>query len=228
MSGLLSGRLVAGAVAAVLATAGAGTAQGTGGVTGVVSAAPVKLAPIRVTIDPRVCGDELPDESILVGATGALANAVVTLVGVTARPNAGDITIVNEGCRFVPRVQVVRPKALVHATSSDPMLHTTQALTPSGETLFNLALPVPGINIARPLNDPGVVHVACNIHQWMRGWVIVTDDEAAVTGPDGRFTLPNVPPGTYELRVWHEALEAAPRKVTVVAGKPIDVVVQMK
>ena len=33
------------------------------------------------------------------------------------------------------------------------------------------------------------------------------------------MTLGSIPPGTYELRVWHEALKAAPQKVTVTAGK---------
>jgi hypothetical protein len=62
----------------------------------------------------------------------------------------------------------------------------------------------------------------------MRGWIVVTDDVAAVTGPDGRFTLSDVPPGTYQLRVWHEALKAADRTVTVVAGKPVTVDFELK
>ena len=53
--------------------------------------------------------------------------------------------------------------------------------------------------------------------------MIVTDDAGAVSGADGRFTIDNVPPGTYELRVWHEALKGAPQKITVVAGKPTDI-----
>jgi hypothetical protein len=37
-----------------------------------------------------------------------------------------------------------------------------------------------------------------------------------------------VPPGTYELRVWHEALKGAPQKVTVSPGKPADVTFHLK
>ena len=62
----------------------------------------------------------------------------------------------------------------------------------------------------------------------MRGWILVTDDVAAVTGPDGRFMLPDVPAGTYQLRVWHEVLKAADRTVTVIAGKPVTINVEMK
>ena len=35
-------------------------------------------------------------------------------------------------------------------------------------------------------------------------------------------------PGTYELRVWHEALKGAPQKITVVSGKPTEINFQLK
>jgi hypothetical protein len=37
-----------------------------------------------------------------------------------------------------------------------------------------------------------------------------------------------VPPGTYELRVWHEALKGAPQKIAVAAGKPTDVKFELR
>ncbi len=228
MTGQHLQRIGACAFAALWLSATGAAAQGTGSITGAISATAKKLPAIRVTIDPKVCGNEMPDESILVDAQGHLANAVVTLTGVKAKGPAAEGLVSNEGCRFAPRVQVMRPNASLHTVSKDPMLHTTQAQLADGTTLFNLAIPAPGINLARPIGKAGVVRINCNIHQWMRGWVIVTDDVAAVTGPDGRFSLPNVPPGTYELQVWHEALKTAPQKVTVVAGKATDVSVQMK
>ena len=50
----------------------------------------------------------------------------------------------------------------------------------------------------------------------------------AISGADGRFTIDNVPPGTYELRVWHETLKGAPQKVTVSAGAPAEISFQLK
>ena len=35
--------------------------------------------------------------------------------------------------------------------------------------------------------------------------------------------LHDVPPGTYELRIWHEALSAAAKKVTVAPGQTANV-----
>ena len=46
---------------------------------------------LRVTFDQKVCGAELPDQSVVVDGGGRLANAVVTLVGVKARAPAREI-----------------------------------------------------------------------------------------------------------------------------------------
>ena len=219
------GRLLALGILGTLA--GASLAHAQGSITGTVTT-PVKgVAPVRVTIDQKVCGDQLPDEAIIVDAQGRLANAVVILSGVK-RGAAADATVMNEKCRFAPRVQLIAPKASVTTTSRDAVLHTTNAQLENGRSLFNVALPIPGITITKAINSSGNVRLSCNTHPWMRGWMVVTSEAAAISGADGRFTIDNVPPGTYELRVWHEALKGAPQKVTVSAGKPTDVSIQLK
>ena len=63
------------------------------------------------------------------------------------------------------------------------MLHTTNAQLENGRTLFNVALPMPGINITKPIGAAGTVRLSCNTHPWMRGWMMVTDEAAAVAAP---------------------------------------------
>jgi carboxypeptidase family protein len=199
----------------------------TGSITGTITTAAKGAAPVRVTIDQRVCGNELPDDAIVVDAQGHLANAVVILTGLK-RAAAAEAVVTNEKCRFGPRVQIVGPNRSVRTTSKDPVLHTTQAQQADGRTIFNVALPMPGINIAKPIGPGGIVRLNCNIHPWMRGWIVVTDEAAAVSGSDGRFTIGDVPPGTYEARVWHESLKAAPQKITVVSGKATAINFQLR
>jgi hypothetical protein len=221
------GRLLALGILGTLACAQIAAAQ-TGSVTGTITTtAKGATVPIRITIDQKICGNELPDEAIVVSPQGQLANAVVTLTGVKQAP-ATDAVVMNEKCRFAPRVQIVRPNASIKTTSKDPVLHTTQAQLENGRTIFNVAIPVPGITISKPIGGAGVVKLNCNTHPWMRGWMVVTDDAAAISGADGRFSINNVPPGTYELRVWHESLKGAAQKITVVAGKPIEINFQLK
>ena len=203
-------------------------AQGTGSITGTISTTAKALRPVRVTIDQKVCGTELPDDAIIVDPQGHLANAVVVLTGVKARSAAAEAVVTNDQCRFAPRVQVARPNATIRTTSKDTLLHTTHAQSETGDTMFNVALPFPGINITKPIGAAGIVHLICNIHPWMRGWVMVTDEMAAVSSANGRFTHTDVPPGSYELHIWHETLTSAPQRVTVAAGRVTDVAIAMK
>ena len=224
---LRHGALAAGLFVAMVAP-GPLDAQGPGTIAGTITTAAGTLAPLRVTFDQKVCGNELPDDAIVRGRSGGLANAVITLVGVKAKGATAAPAILNEKCRFVPRVQVARPQATITTTSSDAVLHTTNAQRADGKTLFNIALPVPGMKISKPAGDAGVLRISCNTHPWMHGWLLVTDDTSVVTPADGTFALRNVPAGTYELRVWHEALKGAPRTVTVAAGQTAVVNFELK
>jgi hypothetical protein len=219
------GRILTLGILGTLACAQIAAAQGS--IVGTITTGAKGAAPVRVTIDQKICGSELPDEAIVVDAQGHLANAVVILTGVK-RPAPADTVLMNEKCRFSPRVQLARPNAAVRTTSKDAVLHTTQAQLENGRTLFNVALPVPGINVSKPIGAAGTVRLNCNTHPWMRGWVIVTDEAAAISGADGKFTIDNVPPGSYELRVWHESLKGAPQKITVTGGNATTANFQLK
>jgi len=193
-------------------------AQGSGSIAGTVTTTASGPKAVRVTIDQKVCGNEIADESLVVNGSGGVANAVMTLSGVKAATPAAS-GVMNEKCRFSPRVQVVRPNAMITTSSADPILHTTNAQIDGGKVLFNVAVPVPGLRINKPVAGTGLVRLTCNTHPWMRGFIVVTDEMAAISGGDGTFTMKDVPVGTYELRVWHETLKGAPQRVTVVAGK---------
>jgi Carboxypeptidase regulatory-like domain len=220
------GRILALGILGTFACAQVVSAQ-TGTVSGTITTSAKGAAPVRVTIDQKVCGNELPDEAIVVDAQGRLANAVVILTGIK-RAATVEAVVTNEKCRFGPRVQLARPNASIRTTSKDPILHTTQAQREDGRSIFNVALPMPGLNITKPIGGAGTVRLSCNTHPWMRGWMIVTDEAAAISGADGTFTIDNVPAGTYELRVWHEALKGAPQKITVMAGKPTEASFQLR
>ena len=52
-------------------------------------------------------------------------------------------------------------------------------------------------------DKPGVVVLGCNIHDWMLGYVYITDDPFfAVSDDAGRLAL-DLPPGRYTASLWH-------------------------
>jgi len=207
-------------VAGIAAIAPVAARRAGGTIVGVVTTKATALAPIRVTIDPNVCGDSLPDEAIAIDSSGHVANAVFVVPGVKAPAPAAETAVTNEKCRFVPRVSILKPGGTVKMMSKDPMIHTMHAATADARALFNLSLPLPNITLSRPIDKPGVVTLTCSTHTWMRGYLNVTDELAAMSGSDGKFRLDGVPAGTHELRVWHEALKtSAPVKVTVRDGE---------
>lgn len=193
-------------------------APAAGVIVGVVTTTVAAPEPIRVTIDPEVCGQTLPDESIVRDAAGHVANVVVTLAGVK-RPGPEKILVANERCRFTPRVSLLRPKGSIEMTSRDPVLHTMHAAPVNERVLFNVSLPVPNIKLSRPVDRPGVVLLTCSTHTWMRGSVHVIEEASAVSQLDGTFRIDDVPPGSHQLRIWHETLKAAPLSVTVKDGE---------
>ena len=199
-----------------------------GRITGTITTTAAQPRAIRVGFDQQVCGALQPNEAILVGPRGALANAVVTVRGFKARTPVREVRVVNERCAFVPRVQVVAPGGTMATSSRDPVLHTTVLQTPDGRQMLNLALPSPAVELRRPLTATGTLRVGCSTHQWMRGWIVVTDELSVVTGTDGTFTLPDLPPGRYEVAVWHEQLRAASQTVTITAGQSVPLTFAMQ
>lgn len=173
--------------------------------------------PVTVKSDIATCGAAKEVHKILVEPDGGVANAVVQLIGIPgAAPKSGG-ALDQVRCEFVPHVQAVGAGSVLTITSSDPVLHNAHGFYEDGSTAFNVAVPIAGMEIPVTMKQPGVLKLRCDAgHTWMSAYVLVMDHPFyAVTAADGRFEISGVPPGTYELEVWHEWLGRQRQQVVV-------------
>jgi plastocyanin len=143
------------------------------------------------------------------------------------RPDTAVIDQVDK--TFVPHVLAIRAGTPVLFPNQDDIRHHVYSFSEAK----TFELPLYKGTPAKPVDfdKPGVVVLGCNIHDFMRGYVYVTDSPYfAVTGEDGVATLAGLPDGAYQVTVWHPREKgdgAAPRRVEVAGGGTVELAVEV-
>jgi plastocyanin len=103
---------------------------------------------------------------------------------------------------FVPHVLPVLKGTTVAYPNSDEIRHNVFS---PGPPRFDLGTYPQKSTKYHQFDNPGVWTMLCNVHAEMSAYVIVTETPYfATTAKDGKFTLKDVPPGKYTLKIWHE------------------------
>ena len=170
--------------------------------------------PLVIERDAEICGNHnLTDESLLVNEKNrGVRNVVIWLDSRSSVPIhpqlaalPAPVKLDNRGCRFEPRVSVLRTGGVLQLVNSDPVAHNA-AVYLKRSTPFNDVIPQ-GMPLERTLKKAEQLpaRVDCSIHPWMKAWLLVLDHPyAAVSDADGRFELPRLPAGEWTFRVWQE------------------------
>jgi len=201
-------------VAALCGTASAGTIKGSVRYGG----AAVERKKIAVTIDQYLCGKEKVAGDLLLSPNNGIQNAVVSLQGLPAGAkwpaNLTPVKMDQSKCEFIPRVVIVPVGGTVEFLNSDRLMHNVRSGGKENPP-FNRAQPH-ARTIAIGFKHPEVMRVDCDLHSWMRGWVVVAEHPFyTVTNDAGEFVLEKVPTGKYTLQVWQESLGTMTQEVTV-------------
>jgi plastocyanin len=109
---------------------------------------------------------------------------------------------------FVPHVKPVLVGSSVYFPNKDNIRHQVYSFSPTK----TFELPLYAGTPAKPIvfDKPGVVVLGCNIHDWMIGYIYVSESPYfAKTGPDGSAQLKDLPPRHYTVRVWHPQLQGS-------------------
>ena len=145
------------------------------------------------------------------------SNVLVPQAVVFARPTGGAMpksapqpAIMDQiNKEFVPFVVPVQVGAAVTFPNRDNIRHHVYSFSPAKPFELKLYSGVP----AKPVtfDKPGPVALGCNIHDWMVGYVYVMDTPwFGKTDKSGHVDIADLPPGEYEVRVWHPWMQGEP------------------
>lgn len=182
-----------------------------------------------ISKDPEICGEGTREVNFVRVSNGMLQDAVVFLVDVEAGkampPELATLTLNQEGCEFSPPLGVMMNEGELTAINSDPTLHnihTYELIGKARRTVLNVSQPNQGDEVTKKvkLRKGNGMKVECDAHDFMHSFVFVARNPYfSVVDENGDFSIGDVPPGTYEVTVWHGALgEIEAGEVEVTAG----------
>jgi Polysaccharide lyase family 4, domain II len=181
--------------------------------------------PERVPVyrDSKYCGETVSIDKIQVERpSGGISDVVISVEGISrGKPIVPEKTVIsfqNNTCRFVPRISVAVVGNVLEILNTDPILHNTHIRVDNrlGPTIINVVQPAGVDVIIKPLQIAGFFDIRCDAHTFMQASIHVFDHPYyALTDKTGHFEMAQVPPGTYRLRMWHEAVGARTKTITV-------------
>lgn len=133
-------------------------------------------------------------------------NAIVTLLPAEPVPMPAGPAVMDQYSKtFVPNVLYVRVGQPVEFRNSEDMPHNVTVLRRgSGAEVFNVGTE-PQQKYVHTFDRVSQFDVTCDIHPGMQATLIATQSPlATIAGDDGRFTVPNVRVGSYQLSVTFE------------------------
>lgn len=166
----------------------------------------------------KACGPEIIINPLSIENKG-VKDAVLWITGKDAKNLAkkegeNDYFLRQEKCRFVPHITVMPKESELKITSSDAFNHNIHTFSFDNDPINIMFMP--GMEHEQEFEEPEVIKVECDLHHWMQAWIVVTENAFfSISGKDGTFEVPDLPPGKYTITAWHEVLGAMTQKITV-------------
>jgi hypothetical protein len=200
-----------------------------------VTGQPPVMPPVSVSgNDATYCapnGRAPISDEVVVGPDGGLANVLVYVdmdlpeewehpddAALRTATLSGPQGFDQRGCMFVSHVFAMRSTQTVELINSDGVAHNTNINANGKAGSSNSLIPANLSDKYTPGGQSrGVFPVSCNIHTWMKAYMITRDNPYfAVTDKNGKFEIRNVPAGVnLDFRIWQERVGTGWRNVTV-------------
>ena len=173
-----------------------------------------QLKPYKTGKYKKVCGSDIPNESMLIDNKG-VRNSVISLHGKKLKKKSGEYKLNQKQCQYEPHVIAIPVNSELKIHTSDPINHNIHTYSFENDPINIMFLPGQDA-YSQEMEEAEIIKVECDLHNWMRAWIIVTPNAyTTVSDSDGSFEIPDVPPGKYELTAWHETLGSITKSITV-------------
>ena len=183
--------------------------------------APPRMPPMQMAADPFCASAHpapVPDEEVVVGPGGELANVIVYVKNAPASPAPATPAVLDQkGCKYIPHAIAVQVGQTVQIKNSDSTLHNVHAM-PKVNSQFNEGQPVQGMVSTKKFDKVEMTpfRIKCDVHGWMKSYMaVLPHGYHSVSQMDGQFSIANLPPGNYTLVAWHEKYGEQEQQVTV-------------
>lgn len=190
-------------------------------------------AEVTVRAHTEACGASRQVASVRLGPQSGVVGAVITLEGIREGrlPLGGEVRFAFSGCELAPAVAATSIGASLRFVNDEDLLHNVRLSTGS-ETWLDVGLPERGRSTAATARV-GLHRITDDAaHPWIESWLVVAEHPyVVVTDAEGRFHLPRVPIGSYQIRLWHPGiLTGGPtssgrpeRSAPIVLSRPLSV-----
>ena len=132
-------------------------------------------------------------------------------------PKPVTATVSQSDERFDPDMVIVTAGSTVSFPNSDPIFHNVFSLSKVRE--FDLGYYPAGATRTVKFDKPGVVQVYCHLHPNMYASILVVPNNWYVRPSDqGNFEFSSIPPGNYQVVVWHKSAGLFRKRIQVTPG----------
>jgi plastocyanin len=185
---------------------------------------PARMKAIDMSKEP-VCAKmyttPVTTESVVTGPNNALEYVVVYISAGApdeAAPSQAAV-FTQKGCRYIPHILAFQVNQELKIINEDQTSHNIHPL-PKVNREWNKSQPPGTPSISEKYDKAEFIPVKCNVHPWMHGnFAVLRNSHYAVTGEDGAFTLPKLPPGRYTVTAWQESYGEQTQDITVTGSE---------
>jgi len=175
---------------------------------------------VKLNLNPK------PQTELILLNEGGLQNAFIYIKKGAALDNyqfeipTSEVVLQHLNCRYSPHVLGIQKLQRLLVVNKDPTQHNTHPV-PKNNPEWNQSQPSEAEPMEKTFARPEMfIPFKDNQHPWEKAYISVLEHPFfAVSNEFGSYQIPGLPPGTYTIVVWHEALGEQEIEITLVPGE---------